>query len=487
MSTPLQDALPEIEALVARTAAEEHCPSIAWGIVVDGALAAHGSTGTLDDGSTPGPQTVYRIASMTKSFTAAAVLCLRDEGALSLDDTLAMHAPEFAHLRAPFAGGAPIRIRHLLSMSSGLANDDPWADRHMDYSDAELEHVVRDGALFAGATGEVFEYSNLGYGLLGRVVRNITGAPLQACVNTRLLAPLGMTRTTWNAPSSDAWARPYRVEDGQCLPEGGPIPGDGALAPMGGLWSTVEDLARWVAWFADAFPARGLAGEADGDASPLSRATRREMQQMHRYLGQRKHGGVRAPAGYGYGLTMRDDPALGWMAAHSGGLPGYGSNMRWLGGGIAGATDTGGDGVPTHRRVGAIALANVTYAPMVELTYAMLTVLHARGAIAAPAGTSPALEQAARALVSLLAAWDDDTARDLFTDNVVFDERFERRRAAGIRLRERCGVELRITRILAASATSGRIELANHDGEPASIDLQLAPLVPARVQYYVIR
>ena len=88
-------------------------------------------------------------------------------------------------------------VRHLLTMSSGLATDDAWADRHLDLHDAELDAIVADGVTFAWMPGATFEYSNLGYGILGRVVRNITGSTLQQHVTEHLLQPLGMTRTSW--------------------------------------------------------------------------------------------------------------------------------------------------------------------------------------------------------------------------------------------------------------------------------------------------
>ena len=458
--------LADLEAHVAARAAATHCPSVSWGIVVDGRLAHQAWLGTLCDGRAPTANSVYRIASMTKSFTAAVVLMLRDAGALSLEDPLSRHAPEFAQLRAPTFDAAPLRIRHLLSMSGGMANDDPWADRCMDIDDAQLDAAVAHGALFAGSSGEVFEYSNLGYGLLGRVVRNITGTPLQQWVSERLLAPLGMTRTTWTMPAHDDWARPHRVQDGAILPEGTPIPGDGALAPMGGLWSTVPDLARWVAWLADAFPARD-----ERDDGPLCRASRREMQQMHRFAGMRN--GV--PNGYGFGLMVHAEPELGTVVAHSGGLPGYGSNMRWLGDGQAG------------RRIGVIALANLTYAPMFALAGEVLARLHAHGSIAARSIEAPLLALAARQLVALLAQWDDTVADALFSANVAPDEAYARRRAEGERLCAHCGGTLEILRVVAESATSGRVELKTGGNVTASIELQLAPLVPARVQNYTVR
>jgi CubicO group peptidase (beta-lactamase class C family) len=145
-----------IRELVATTAQEERCASIAWGVI---------ENGVLTDGEAT--DTVYRIASMTKSFTAAIVLWLRDEGAWSLDDPVADHARELAAVRSP-EGSPPITIGQLLSMSSGLATDDAWADRHLDITPAEIDHLRGEFACRPGET----EYSNLAYardrGLLHR-------------------------------------------------------------------------------------------------------------------------------------------------------------------------------------------------------------------------------------------------------------------------------------------------------------------------------
>ena len=134
---------------------------------------------------------------------------------------------------------------------------------------------------FAAAPGTVFEYSNLGYGILGQVVEAAAGRRLQDYVSRHFLTPLGMADTIWEAARARQGARlarPYRVVDGVAIPDAEPL-GDGAIAPMGGLWSTVADLAVWVAFLADAFPPRD--GADDG---PLRRASRREMQQVTRSI-----------------------------------------------------------------------------------------------------------------------------------------------------------------------------------------------------------
>ena len=232
-----------IRALVARTAATRHCPSIAWGIVQNGALVHAEGHGALDSGARPTAQTVYRIASMTKSFTAAAILLLRDAGALALDDPIVAHAPELKGAASTQDAG-PIRIRHLLTMSSGMANDDAWLDRHMDISDTGLDALLEQGVLFAGTTGDVFEYSNLGYGLLGRIAKRLTGQRVQEFISERLLVPLGMTQTTWAAPEHNRWARPHRVVDDSVVADPAAPSADGRAMEFGGGCCPLGQLVR---------------------------------------------------------------------------------------------------------------------------------------------------------------------------------------------------------------------------------------------------
>lgn len=455
------DCRTALDELVARTAAAEHLASVAWGVVQDGQVVEHGAAGTLDDDTVPDTRTVYRIASMTKSFTAAVVLALRDEGLWTLDDPVARHAPELAAVRGP-AGSPPITLRHLLSMTAGMATDDPWADRHLDIAPEEIDQVYAAGPTFAHLPNTAFEYSNLGFAMIGRAIRRATGLSAQQHITERLLQPLGLADTTWVQPSHDRWARPYRVEDDRIvrdLPE--PL-GDGEIAPMGGLWSTVADLAIWVDWL-DSANSR----PDQPDAIALSAASRREMQRMHTYAGVTPLAGHSSPTGYGFGLNVRDDAALGKVVAHSGGLPGYGSNMRWLAG----------------RGVGVIALSNCTYAPMSRLTLQVLHVLHEHGATpAVPPVHAPAWEATAHRLIDLLNGWSDAAAHALFDDNVALDESFQRRSAAAARLLATHG-PLRIVGLRPTAATSGSIDVQGTAGVFA-IEMTQSPFPGAPVQTY---
>lgn len=452
--------------LAAEAATAHHCPSIAWGLVQHGELVASGGVGELHDGAAPDEHTVYRIASMTKSFTSAAVLALRDEGALALDVPVAEYSPALAGVRGP-AGSAPITLRRLLSMTAGLTTDDAWADRHLDMSPDEIDRIYADGPFFACRPDDGYEYSNLGFGMIGRVVLDATGTRLQDHVSRRLLEPLGMQHTGWLEPHDLRWARPHRVQDGRIVPDLPHPIGDGEIAPMGGLWTTVADLARWVAWLdsANSDPAAPL-----GDGPDLSTASRREMQRMHTYVGVNTLAGRKSPTGYGFGLNLRDDADLGMVIAHSGGLPGYGTNMRWLKG----------------RGIAAIALANTTYAPMGALTLEMLAELHREQLL--PNQTrevAPEFEQAAHRLVALINDWSDEAAAALFSDNVALDDPFDRRAAAAARLLEHHG-PLNIMSIRASRSGHGTVWVKGTES-PFPIGIEISPLPGgARVQLYVL-
>ncbi|MEO6651184.1 MAG: serine hydrolase domain-containing protein [Ilumatobacteraceae bacterium] len=442
--------------LVAQAAAAHHCPTVAWGIVLDGSLAITDQIGDVSD------RTVYRIASMTKSFSAAATLLLRDDGLLRLDDAVTDHAPELVGLARGDA--APITIRDLLTMTSGLPTDDPWADRHLDLTDDEFDRIVTDGPLLAGATGDAWEYSNFGFAVLGRVVHRATGQRIQQVVTDRLLEPLAMTRTTWVRPGHDDWARPMRwLEDGH-VEELAPL-ADGLIAPMGGIWTTVADLATWVSWLDDAFPSR--LGDDDG---PLRRSSRRAMQSPQRFAGLRATRGITSPGSYGFGLQVVAEAQLGTVVAHSGGLPGYGSNMRWLPG----------------RRTGAIALANVTYAPMAELTARLFDELHAQGLV--PDEVVPVsehVEATAPRLIALINDWDDQLASGLCTWSFLQDESCDRQRAAAERLAADVG-PLTVTSIEAHTAARATIRCTGASETAVTVTFLLAPPSPARIQSYTV-
>ena len=338
----------DIDKILGDYARSVHAPGAAWGIVIDGELAHQGVMGVRDVAAKApvDADTVFRIASMTKSFTAMSILKLRDAGKLSLDDPAEKYVPELKNLRYPTTDSPRITIRHLLTHSEGFPEDNPWGDQQLSESEAELSRMLREGIPFSNAPGIAYEYSNYGFAILGRIVSRVSGQAYDDYVTDNVLKPLGMTSTTLH-PSKVApnrIAKGYRWEDEQWKEE--PALPHGSFGAMGGMLTSIRDLSRYVAAFLEAWPPR------DGpETGPVRRASLREMQQPWRPSGMRValDKSTSAPqltsTSYGYGLSVTQTCQYRALVAHSGGLPGYGSLMRWL-------PDYG---------VGIIAFGNVTY------------------------------------------------------------------------------------------------------------------------------
>lgn len=264
-NTGRQPAADEVDALFRRFFADETAPGVAYGIVVDGRLVHSGGYGTLEAGHTspPAADSIFRIASMTKSFVAAAVLLLRDEGVLQLCDPVDRWIPELRGVPLASADSPPPTVRHLLSMNSGLSEDDPWADRLEEMSDEAFLALVGEPKSYARPSGVAYEYSNLGYAMLGRVIQNATGSPSAVAalewVRRRIIEPLGMKDTAWSSAGLDRsrLAYGYARVDGRW--EAQPVQQPGSFSALGGLYSTVADLSIWVGGFLDAWPARDIA------------------------------------------------------------------------------------------------------------------------------------------------------------------------------------------------------------------------------------
>ena len=417
--TAFEDLLPPLDARFERLQREARIPGVAWAVVRDGGLAHAAGAGTIRDGEDrrPDADAVFRIASMTKSFTAAAILLLRDEGRLGLDDPVGTHVAALATWPPPTSDSTPVTIRQLLTMSSGLATDDPWGDRQQGLPLDAFERLLAAGPPQTWPPGTTFEYSNLGYGILGRVVTNAGGQEYREFVRDRILVPLGMASSAYRAEDVEEarLAHGYVRHDDVLIREG--TDPYGALASMGGVFTTVGDLARWVAGFIDAFPARD---DPEGP-HPLRRSSRREMQQAHRLIppvlpARMAHEPPVADVqAYGYGLVVHADTELGTVISHGGGYPGFGSHMAWH-------PATG---------LGVIGLGNLRYAPCRPVVAEQLRALVLADAVprrrVAPSGDVARY----RPIVDgLLSSWDDATADGAFAMNMDLDEPRERRRAA---------------------------------------------------------
>jgi CubicO group peptidase (beta-lactamase class C family) len=286
-----------LERLVRQAQREKRAPSIGAAVLRDGELIWETAVGVADVEADleATPDTQYRIGSITKTFTAAAIMQLRDAGKLDLEDTLDRHVEGAAHTPT---------IRRLLSHASGLqreTQDDSWLTLRFAPPDELLETLAEaELVLPAGAR---FHYSNLAFALLGIVVERVSGKAYQDYVRERLFEPVGLTRVTFEPepPAAKGYlAQPYA--DGVWDTIGVET---GAWASAGQLWATAGDVCRWGAFL------------ADPDESVLAPASAEEMRTV-----QAIDDHERWLSGYGLGLGLRRDGDR-ILAGHGGSMPGF--------------------------------------------------------------------------------------------------------------------------------------------------------------------
>ncbi|MFO7695251.1 MAG: serine hydrolase domain-containing protein [Vicinamibacterales bacterium] len=472
-ASKLESAFPEIDRLFRAFAGRSRVPGIAYGILIDGRLAHAGAAG-YRDARTKDPvdaDTVFRIASMTKSFTALCIMRLRDDGKLSLDDPAERYVPELAGLAYPTADSPRITIRHLLSHAEGFPEDNPWGDRQLAATDAGMAAMMTRGIPFSTAPGTAYEYSNYGFAILGRLVANVSGMPYRRYLQANILEPLGMRSTTLEAAEvpPGRLAHGYRLEGSELVDE--PALPDGAFGPMGGMLTSTRDLAAYVGFLASAWPPRD-----DPDTGPVRRASLREMQQVWRPSPARVfREGVDAPlqlntGGYGFGLRVWQTCGLSHTVAHSGGLPGFGSHMRWL---------------PEHG-VAIIAMGNLTYTSWGRVTEDALDALAQTG------GLKPRTPQPSAALVNARAAvnrlidrWDDGEANAIAADNLFQDAPADARRRQVEAIRDRLGACRADGPFDAENALRGTWKMTCDRGS-LRVAITLAPTLPPLVQSWEI-
>ena len=462
----LATAFADVDRILADYATSVHAPGAAWGIVIDGELAHQGAMGVRDvaakapvDGNT-----VFRIASMTKSFTAMSILKLRDAGKLSLDDPAEQYVPELKNLRYPTTDSPRITVRHLLTHSEGFPEDNPWGDQQLSESEAELTRMLREGIPFSNTPGVAYEYSNYGFAILGRIVSRVSGQPYEDYIAQNILKPLDMPSTTLH-PSKVAPNRlaiGYRWEDERWKEE--PALPHGSFGAMGGMLTSIRDLSRYVSAFLDAWPPR------DGpDTGPIRRASLREMQQpwrpasMRVVLDKSTSATHLTSTSYGYGLRVTQTCQYRTVVDHSGGLPGYGSLMRWL-------PDYG---------VGIIAFGNVTYTGWNNAVGSAIDRLNRTGGLLRREVQPSAALVAARDDVSkLVVRWDDGLADKIAAENLFLDRSKDRRRKEIDDLRAKLGACTAPARFdVVENALRGQWTMSCERGG-LQVAITLAPTIP---------
>lgn len=437
---------------------EKGIPGIAFGLIHNGVLVYSSGVGErIIGGPAPDADSIFRIASMSKSFTAQAILLLRDRGLLSLDDHITQYLPWTSTIGIP-AGSAQISIRDVLTMGAGFPTDDPWGDRQENLPLEQFDSLIAAGITFNRNVNTAFEYSNLGYALLGRIISEVSGVRYEDFMKNEIQIPQGMTRSSYFTEyvPEDVRAVGYVKFDAGLIEE--PVTSTGAFTPMGGLHSSVRELTSWVAMF--------QAGKAEAQVpyrhiqSTLAKAQDDIVERI-------------VTASYGYGLFIEDDSELGRFVSHSGGYPGFGSHMRW------------------HHESswGIIALGNLTYAPMSVIGAKVMNQIVHLHMKENPKKVviAPRTIEAMKTVESLLEKWDDTLADEWFAVNMDLDQPRNERRAALEKILEG---NLNIERV-ESSVTSSTLSHAKWSVQSGSksieIEMLMSPEKNPRIQKLVIK
>ncbi len=462
-------AIPAIDRIFADFQQQSHAPGLVYGIVADGRLVHVRSFGVqdLEEKRPVTADSLFRIASMSKAFTALAILKLRDEGKLSLDALAESYIPEMRGWRYPTADSPRIRVRDLLSHTAGFVTDDPWGDRQQVITEAEFTRMVKEGVPFTRAPGTAFEYSNFGYALLGRIVTNASGMPYDQYIMRTIMRPLGMASTGYEVRDWPVERRAigYRWENEAHSEE--PTMRHGVFGAMGGVQTSANDYGKWIAYLLSAWPARDSI-----EQGPVRRATVRELQQgsnfpqLRRRFGSTAETACRQAAAYGKGLIAAVDCELGSTLSHGGGYPGYGSHMMLM---------------PDHG-VGILVFSNRTYNGGAGAAWDGAVELHKAGALrGSTIPVSSSLAAAYRAAAAMYGAGKVAPAQSLLAMNFLMDRSAENWAREFARLRSAVGTCRTDVPLAATGQLSGTFEWECERGRLQGL-LLLAPTAPAGIQ-----
>ncbi|GAB4017469.1 serine hydrolase domain-containing protein [Spirosoma koreense] len=470
----LEVAFPIVEKLYRERMEKAHYPGVAFGIMLDGKLVYSGGLGYTDVAKKipATSKSLFRIASMTKSLTSMAILKLRDEGKLRLDDPAENYIPELKNHKYLTADAPRITVRNLMTHSAGFPEDNPWGDRQLADSDADLLKLINGGISNSNVPSFGYEYSNLGFAMLGHIINVVAGKPYQQYITETILKPLGMNDTQWEYTRvpAEKLAHGYRWQDEQWLEE--PLLHDGSYGAMGGLITSIEDFSKYVALHQAAWPPRNDADTGRNAASPVKRSSIREMHQPWTISGlsaqARNSAGQLCPEvnGYGYGIRWGQNCKGQTGVGHTGGLPGFGSQWRIL-------TDYG---------IGIISYANLTYAGMGSINAAVLDTLVAIGQLKPrQLPVSTILAQRKAELVKLLPNWTNAEQSGIFAENFFPDKPVAIRRKVVQDLYAKVGTIQRVGELVPDNQLRGHFLL---EGEKGAIDVffTLTPENPALIQ-----
>lgn len=470
----MQPAWSVVDQLFKTYADKNHFPGLVYGIVKDGKLIHTGNTGfsNIEKQYVATVESDFRIASMTKSFISVSILQLRDAGKLKLDDPVWLYIPELKHQKYLTSDAPVITIRNLLTHSAGFPEDNPWGDRQLAVTDEELLAMIKKGISFSNAPGIAYEYSNMGFAMLGYIIKKVTGKHYADYITENILKPLDMNHTyfEYTKVPEKQLAHGYRLLNNTWIEQ--PMLHDGAYGAMGGMITSIEDFAKYVAFQLSAWPPRD-----DKETGPLKRSSQREMQQPWNFnnlnAAYQYPGGKACPlvSAYGYGLRWSKDCQGHIMVGHTGGLPGFGSN--WI--------------ILPDYGIGIISFSNLTYAPASSINMVVADTLISLAKLQPrPIPVSAILNQRKNELVQLLPDWKNVKDSKIFAVNFFLDYFVDSLKKEATEIFERAGKIQHIGEFVAENNLRGSFIM---EGEKANIEVwfTLTPEQPALIQEYHIK
>ena len=270
--------LESVSSKITKVLAHHNAPGASVGIVDESGLSEFKSFGFADlvTHANIEPETVFRVGSITKTFTGSAIFKLQDEGELSIDDPLTKYLPEFATASSKHADINMVTLRRLLCHHSGLVGELPggyW--NTLKFPDLKWFLNNLDKAEVVLQPDQAFKYSNLAFTLLGELVTRVTNTDVTKYIEQEFLSPLGMKASTFclNQESEAKCATGYHVVKNQPAPLVAEHPMLHGHTAAGQLYSTTRDLAKWIAFQVKAYD------DSHPDTSVLSKIIRK---QMHR-------------------------------------------------------------------------------------------------------------------------------------------------------------------------------------------------------------
>lgn len=464
---------PVIDKIYKEYAGQNHFPGLVYGIVVDGKLVHAGGVGytELTGKAEAGSQSEFRIASMSKSFTAMAILKLRDEGKLHLDDPVSLYIPEAKNMKRLTKDAPPLTIRNLLTHTAGYPEDNPWGDRQLANTDAQLVALYKKGISFSNDPGIGYEYSNLGFATLGYIIKKVTGESYQKYITDNILKPLGMTHTyyEYTRVPKNQLAHGYRWLDGKWVEQ--PMLHDGSYGAMGGMITSIEDFAKYMSFHLSAWPPRD-----DRETGPIKRSSVREMQYPWDVNGANSSyhtaNGRLYPfvSAYCYGLRWRRYVDAMTGIGHTGGLPGFGS--EWT--------------IYPEYGIGVVCFANLTYANAGTVNLQVAdTLIRSSGIKMRQLPPSDILTKRRDDLMKILPEWNNAKASGIFAINFFMDYFPDKLKAEATGIFDKAGKITSVGEVVPENQLRGYFILKGEQTD-IKISFTLTPENPALIQEYHI-